>query len=151
MTACRYFPRSAAIDWARAVDVASIRVRASAGTNIVMTARDGLEDDALIRRVRDGLYVGRVWYTYPINGQRAGDFTCTVSGDSHVIRNGKPGGTDRAQLFEDQFEHRKSFQGNIAAGKRSHAAIVWGSSEAFYVPAIACEAISVSAVGKAAE
>ena len=36
----------------------------------------------LIRKVRNGIYVGRVWYTYPINGQRAGDFTCTVSGDS---------------------------------------------------------------------
>ena len=42
-----------------------------------------------MRTVGDGIYVGRIWYTYPINGQRAGDFTCTVTGDSYVIRDGK--------------------------------------------------------------
>ncbi|HXN86277.1 MAG TPA: metallopeptidase TldD-related protein [Candidatus Binataceae bacterium] len=124
---------------------------ASAGTNIVMTARDGIEDDALIRKVRDGLYVGRVWYTYPINGQRAGDFTCTVSGDSHVIRNGKLAGPIAPNSLRINANIENVFKAIIAAGKRSHPAIVWGSSEAFYVPAIACEAISVSSVGDGAE
>ena len=39
--------------------------------------------------MRDGLYIGRIWYTYPINGLRAGDFTCTVVGDSFIIRDGR--------------------------------------------------------------
>ena len=61
----------------------------SAGTNVVMRARGGVAERELMRAVGDGIYVGRVWYTYPINGQRAGDFTCTVSGDSYLIRGGK--------------------------------------------------------------
>ena len=45
--------------------------------------------EALVRRVGHGLYIGRIWYTYPINGLRAGDFTCTVVADSYVIRDGR--------------------------------------------------------------
>ena len=45
--------------------------------------------DELCRRVGEGLYVGRIWYTYPINGLQAGDFTCTVVADSYLIRDGR--------------------------------------------------------------
>jgi hypothetical protein len=37
--------------------------------------------DELLRRVGNGLYIGRICYTYPINGPRAGVFTCTVIAD----------------------------------------------------------------------
>jgi len=120
----------------------------SSGTNIVMKAREGIEDDAVIRKVGDGLYVGRVWYTYPINGQRAGDFTCTVSGDSYVIRNGKLAEPIAPNALRINSNIENVFRGIIAAGKRSHSAIVWGSPESFHVPALACESISVASVGK---
>jgi PmbA protein len=120
----------------------------SSGTNIVMKAREGIEDDAVIRQVRDGLYIGRVWYTYPINGQRAGDFTCTISGDSYVIRNGRLAEPIAPNALRINSNIENVFRGVIAAGKRSHAAIVWGSSESFHVPALACEGITVAAVAK---
>jgi predicted Zn-dependent protease len=123
----------------------------SAGTNIVMKARTGVDDDAVIRKVRDGLYVGRVWYTYPINGQRAGDFTCTVSGDSYVIRGGRLAEPIAPNALRINSNIENVFRGIIAAGKRSHSAIVWGSSESFHVPAIACEGIAVAMVGKAGD
>ncbi len=120
----------------------------SSGTNIVMKARGGIDDDAVIRKVRDGLYIGRVWYTYPINGQRAGDFTCTVSGDSYVIRNGRLAEPIAPNALRINSNIENVFRGMIAAGKRSHAAIVWGSSESFHVPALACEGITVAMVGQ---
>jgi len=120
----------------------------SSGTNIVMKARDGVDDDAVIRKVRDGLYIGRVWYTYPINGQRAGDFTCTVSGDSYVIRGGRLAEPIAPNALRINSNIENVFRAIIAAGKRSHSAIVWGSSETFHVPAIACDGIAVAVVGK---
>jgi predicted Zn-dependent protease len=120
----------------------------SSGTNIVMTARDGIADDAVIRKVRDGLYIGRVWYTYPINGQRAGDFTCTVSGDSYVIRNGRLAEPIAPNALRINSNIEKVFGAIIAAGKKSHQAIVWGSSESFQVPAIASDGITLAMVGK---
>jgi predicted Zn-dependent protease len=121
----------------------------SAGTNIVMKARGGIDDDAVIRKVRNGLYIGRVWYTYPINGQRAGDFTCTVSGDSYLIRGGRLAEPIAPNALRINSNIENVFRAIIAAGKRSHSAIVWGSSESFHVPAIACEGITVAMVGKA--
>ena len=117
----------------------------SAGTNVVMHSRAGVSEAELIRRVGDGLYVGRVWYTYPINGQRAGDFTCTVSGDSYVIRGGR--------LAEPIAPNALRINSNInalreilAAENRARHATVWGSAEAYRVPAIAIEALQFSAV-----
>ncbi len=123
----------------------------SSGTNIVMKARGGIDDDAVIRKVRDGLYIGRVWYTYPINGQRAGDFTCTVSGDSYVIRGGRLAEPIAPNALRINSNIENVFGAIIAAGKRSHSTIVWGSSESFHVPAIACEGITVAVVGKGGE
>jgi PmbA protein len=123
----------------------------SSGTNIVMKARGSIEDDAVIRKVRDGLYIGRVWYTYPINGQRAGDFTCTVSGDSYVIRGGRLAEPIAPNALRINSNIENVFRAIIAAGKRSHSAIVWGSSESFHVPAIASEGITVAVVGKTGE
>src|SRR5262249_15933132 len=58
-------------------------------SNIVVAGSDPISLDELIRTVHNGLYIGRIWYTYPINGLRAGDFTCTVVGDSFIIRDGR--------------------------------------------------------------
>src|SRR5207302_5945061 len=54
----------------------------TAASNVIVEGSDPVALDELIKSVRDGLYIGRIWYTYPINGLRAGDFTCTVVGDS---------------------------------------------------------------------
>ncbi len=118
----------------------------SAGTNVVMRARGGVTDRELVRAVGDGIYVGRIWYTYPINGQRAGDFTCTVTGDSYLVRGGQvveplaPNCLRINANIADVFEHP------LAVGMRPHPATVWGSPEAYYVPAIAAGSIALAEV-----
>ena len=61
----------------------------TSASNVVLESDDGVTRDELLRRVGNGLYIGRIWYTYPINGLRAGAFTCTVVGDSYIIRDGR--------------------------------------------------------------
>jgi hypothetical protein len=118
----------------------------SAGTNVVMRTRAGLADRELIRTVGDGIYVGRVWYTYPINGQRAGDFTCTVSGDSYLIRNGEISEPLAPNCLRINANISEVFLNPIAVGARPHPATVWGSPEAFYVPALAADSIALAEV-----
>jgi PmbA protein len=119
----------------------------TAGTNVVMRARVGVTEDALVRTVGDGIYVGRIWYTYPINGQRAGDFTCTVSGDSYVIRGGKIAEPLAPNCLRINANIAQVFEHPIALGARPRAATVWGSPEAYYVPAIAAGSIALAEVG----
>ena len=119
------------------------------GTNVIMKTSGGVDDKGLISAVRDGLYVGRVWYTYPINGQRAGDFTCTISGDSHLIRDGKLAAPLTPNCLRINANIAQVFTHPLAVGKKSVPAIVWGSPEAYFVPALAIEGITLSTVNPA--
>ena len=115
----------------------------SAGTNVVMRARGGVTDRELVHAVGDGIYVGRIWYTYPINGQRAGDFTCTVTGDSYLIRDGKLAEPLAPNCLRINANIAQVFEHPLAVGSRPRPATVWGSSEAYYVPAIAAGPIAL--------
>ncbi len=119
----------------------------AAGTNVVMRARGGVSDRAILEAVGDGLYVGRVWYTYPINGQRAGDFTCTVSGDSYLIRDGKIAEPLAPNCLRINANISEVFSRPIAVASKIVPTIVWGSAETYFVPAIAVEGISMAEIG----
>ncbi len=118
----------------------------SAGTNVVMRARGGLNDRELVRAVGDGIYVGRIWYTYPINGQRAGDFTCTVTGDSYLIRDGKIAEPLAPNCLRINANIAQVFEHPLAVGSRARPATVWGSPEAYYVPSIAADSVALAEV-----
>ena len=118
----------------------------SAGTNVVMRARGGVTERELVRAVGDGIYVGRIWYTYPINGQRAGDFTCTVTGDSHIVRDGEIAEPLAPNCLRINANIAQVFEHPLAVGSRPRPATVWGSPEAYYVPAIAAGSIALAEV-----
>ena len=111
-----------------------------------MRTRGGVDEKELIASVGDGIYVGRVWYTYPINGQRAGDFTCTISGDSCVIRDGKLAAPLAPNCLRINANIEQIFAKPFAVGKKSEPAIVWGAPEAYFVPALAVEGLRLFAV-----
>ena len=119
------------------------------GTNVIMKTSGGVDEKELIAKVGDGIYVGRVWYTYPINGQRAGDFTCTVSGDSYLIRDGKLAAPLAPNCLRINAHIDQIFTRPLAVGKKSEPAIVWGAPEAYFVPAIAVDGVTLSAVNAA--
>jgi hypothetical protein len=119
---------------------------ASTATNVVMRTRGGAGERELIRAVGEGVYVGRVWYTYPINGQRAGDFTCTVSGDSYLIRNGALAAPLAPNALRINANIEQIFARPFAVGNRTQAALVWGAPEAYYAAALAAEGISLAAI-----
>ncbi|HEY2524493.1 MAG TPA: metallopeptidase TldD-related protein [Candidatus Binataceae bacterium] len=118
----------------------------SAATNVILRAHGGVSERELIRAVGEGLYVGRVWYTYPINGQRAGDFTCTVSGDSYLIRNGVLAAPLAPNALRINANLEQVFAHPIGVGSRTEPALVWGAPEAYYTSAIAAGQIPFAAI-----
>ena len=58
-------------------------------TNLVVEGAAALSHRELLRLVGDGIYIGRIWYTYPVNGITAGDFSGTIVGDSYLIKDGR--------------------------------------------------------------
>ncbi len=118
----------------------------SVGTNVVMRGRRAVSERELVRLVGEGIYVGRVWYTYPINGQRAGDFTCTITGDSYVIRGGELAAPLAPNAMRINANIEQVFARPLGVGNRPCASLVWGAPEAYYVPALAAEGIELAAI-----
>ena len=118
----------------------------AAASNVLMKTKDGISQTELIKAVRNGIYVGRVWYTYPINGQRAGDFTCTVSGDSYLIEEGRIAAPITPNCLRINAHIDDVFGAPAAVGNRPLSSFVWGQSEAFYLPALVVDQLPLTSL-----
>jgi PmbA protein len=118
----------------------------TAASNIVVEGADPVSLEELIRGVGHGLYVGRIWYTYPINGLRAGDFTCTVVGDSFIIRDGRLAAPLKANTVRINDNITRVLQNVTGATKDAKGTVVWAVDEVVYTPEIAVSGVHVDAI-----
>jgi hypothetical protein len=117
-----------------------------AATNVFIKGRDDKSLDQLIREVENGVYIGRIWYTYPINGLRAGDFTCTVVGDSFVIQDGKLAAPLKANTVRINDNIRQVLQNVIGITQKSRPTVVWDGDEVVHAPEIAVSHLKLDAI-----
>jgi len=115
-------------------------------TNVVVEGADPLARDELLRRVRDGLYIGRIWYTYPINGLAAGDFTCSVVGDSYIIRDGRLAAPLKANAIRINDNVTRILRHVVGVGKDAKGTVLWASSPVVYAPEIAVSGVPVDEI-----
>jgi PmbA protein len=117
-------------------------------SNVIVEGAEPVAFDELIRRVRNGLYIGRIWYTYPINGLRAGDFTCTVVGDSFVIRDGRIAGPLKANTLRLNDNIATVLNNIVGITKDVKGTLLWAADEVVYAPEIACAGVRVEAIAE---
>jgi hypothetical protein len=118
----------------------------TSASNVVVEGAEPVSLAELVARVGHGLYVGRIWYTYPINGLRAGDFTCTVVGDSFIIRDGRIAAPLRANTVRISDNLTRLLGAVVGVTKDSRGTQVWGADEVVYAPAIAVSGVHVDAI-----
>jgi predicted Zn-dependent protease len=118
----------------------------TSATNVIVEGADPVSLSELAARVGHGLYVGRIWYTYPINGLRAGDFTCTVVGDSFIIRDGRLAAPLKANTIRINDNVMRLLGAVIGTTKDSRGTPLWGADEIVYAPAIAVSGVHVDAI-----
>jgi predicted Zn-dependent protease len=117
-----------------------------AATNIVVEGRHPVSLPDLLGRVGHGLYIGRIWYTYPINSLRAGDFTCTVVADSFIIREGRLGPPIRPNTIRINDNVRRVLNNVIGTGVAVKGSIVWAADEVVYAPEVAVSGVHVDQI-----
>ncbi len=115
-------------------------------SNVIVEGSEPVPLTELLRSVDHGLYIGRIWYTYPINGLRAGDFTCTVIGDSYLIRDGRLAAPIKANTLRINDNISRVLGNIVGIAKDPKGTIVWAADEVAYTPEIACTAIHVEAI-----
>src|SRR5262249_16874477 len=118
----------------------------TAATNVVVEGTEPVAREELIGTVRDGLYIGRIWYTYPINGLAKGDFTCTVVGDSYLIRDGRLAGPLRANTIRINDNITRLLQSIVGITRNVKGTVVWAADEVVYAPEIAVAGVHVDAI-----
>jgi PmbA protein len=119
-----------------------------AASNVVVEGSEPVARDELLRRVGNGLYVGRIWYTYPINGPRAGDFTCTVIADSYIIRNGRIAAPLAANVIRINDNIATFLNQVVGVTRDAKATIVWAADEVVYAPEVAVAEVRVDAIAE---
>ncbi len=115
-------------------------------TNAIVRGRGALPTEDLIRKVKNGLFIGRIWYTYPINGLRAGDFTCTVVGDSYIITEGKIVTPLKPNTVRINDNIHSILTKIIGIGRERRSTLVWAADEVVYTPEIAVKGVRVEEI-----
>ena len=118
----------------------------TSASNVIVEGADPMSLADLAARVGHGLYVGRIWYTYPINGLRAGDFTCTVVGDSFIIRDGRIAGPLKANTIRINDNVTRVLGAVVGTTKDARGTPLWAADEVVYAPAIAVSGVHVDAI-----
>jgi predicted Zn-dependent protease len=123
----------------------------TSASNVIVEGADPIPLDELVARVREGLYVGRIWYTYPINGLRAGDFTCTVVGDSFIVRDGRIASPLLANTIRINDNVTRLLGAIVGTTRDARGTMVWGADEVVYAPSIAVTGVHADAIAGFAE
>ncbi|MEW6544503.1 MAG: TldD/PmbA family protein [Nitrospirota bacterium] len=119
-----------------------------AATNVFIEGAAPYTTESLLSLVGDGVYIGRIWYTYPVNGLRAGDFTCTVVGDSFLIRNGELAAPLRSNAVRITGNIRALLRNVVGVTKQARPVIGWASEEVVYAPEIAVRDLSLTEIAQ---
>ncbi len=118
-------------------------------TNIVMGSLHPASLDEMFGMVKNGVYLGRIWYTYPINGIKAGDFTATVVGDSFMIRDGRLAEPLQPNSVRIDDSIHSVLNRILAIEDKRTGVILWAADEMFYAPHIALDGLKLSAIALA--
>ncbi|MCR4317215.1 MAG: TldD/PmbA family protein [Planctomycetes bacterium] len=116
-------------------------------TNIVIQGSSEKGVDDIIRDIDEGLYIGRIWYTYPVNGMAAGDFTCTVVGDSYFIKNGRKAGTIKPNTLRINDNIKRVLKNIFDVSHQRRPIIGWASEEVVFAPCIAVNGVPIDSIG----
>ena len=115
-------------------------------TNVLIESPGKHTREDLLRRVQNGMYIGRIWYTYPINGLRAGDFTATVVGDSFVIKDGKLAAPIKANTVRINDNIHNVLRNITGITDKGKGTVAWAADEVVYAPEIAVSRLTLNAI-----
>ncbi len=121
-------------------------VPTTAASNVIVESAEPMSLETLIRTVDNGLYIGRIWYTYPINGLAKGDFTCTVIGDSHVIRDGRLAKPIQPNVLRINDNITRVLRHIVGITREIKGTVVWSADEVVYAPEIAVSGVHVDEI-----
>ena len=116
-------------------------------TNLIVEGREKYTHEELLRMVGDGLYIGRIWYTYPVNGIGAGDFSGTIVGDSYIIKDGKIAAPIKPNTLRMNENIHNVLNKILGIGADRSGTVRWASDQVTWAPEVAVEDFHINEIG----
>ena len=108
-------------------------------SNLVVEGANGLSHEELLHRVGNGVYIGRIWYTYPVNGITSGDFSGTIIADSYLIKDGRIAAPLQPNSLRMNDNAHRVLNNIIGIGAHRRPTVRWSSDQVTWAPEIAAE------------
>ncbi len=115
-------------------------------TNVIIEGNRETGRDSLLKQVNNGVYIGRIWYTYAINGLAMGDFTSTIIADSFSIKDGRISNPLKPNTIRINTNIKHILNNIIGITKKKRSTLVWGSREIVIAPEIAVSNVQLDNV-----
>lgn len=111
-------------------------------TNLVVTTPSPKTEGELLRTIKNGLYIGRLWYTYPVGGLATGIISGTAVADCYQIKNGKLAEPILPNTLRLEDNLNQMIKNIVAIGKNQVPTILWASDEITHAPWVAISNVS---------
>lgn len=116
-------------------------------TNLVLQGSVRHSHEDLLRLVGDGIYIGRIWYTYPVNGIAAGDFSGTIVGDSYLIKDGRLAAPLKPNTLRMNDNVLRVIGHILGIGAERRGTVRWSSDQVTWAPEVAVEDFHLEEIG----
>ena len=120
-------------------------------TNLIIEGPDRTKHRDLLRLVGDGLYIGRIWYTYPVNGITAGDFSGTIVGDSYLIEGGRLTTPLKPNTLRMNDNIRRVINSILGIGSERRGTVRWSSDQVTWAPEVAIADFNLEEISESME
>lgn len=117
-------------------------------SNLVVESAHGLPGDELLRRVGNGVYIGRIWYTYPVNGITSGDFSGTIIADSYLIKDGRLAAPLQPNTLRMNDNVQRMLNNIIGIGALRRPTVRWSSDQVTWAPEIAVDGFRLEEISE---
>jgi len=117
-------------------------------TNLIIDSQQPVAPEKLLQEVGDGIFIGRLWYTYPVGGYTSGIISGTVIADCYTIKNGKLAEpiTPNSLRLEDNLG--EMINNIIGVANNQRPTINWASDEITHAPWVAMAGVNFHAIGE---
>ncbi|NUO08999.1 MAG: hypothetical protein HUU08_10030 [Candidatus Brocadia sp.] len=99
-----------------------------------------------LKHFNKSIIIGRIWYTYPINGLAADDFTSTIIADSYIVKGGKIVKPLKPNTIRIHGNIMDILNKIIAVSNDRRQTIVWGGEEVVLSPEIAIQGVQLDSI-----
>lgn len=117
-------------------------------TNLIIDSTKPVSPEELLKEVQDGIFIGRLWYTYPVGGYASGIISGTAIADCYTIKNGKLGEPILPNTLRIEDNLGKMINNIIGIANNQTPTILWSSDEITHAPWVAIDDVQFYAINE---